>query len=73
MKAFAPGAAPAQPRHVRLGRRFVEEDETRGLETFLDLAPDAAGAGDVRPGLLGGAQRLFLYVRPMPANTWWMA
>ncbi len=69
MKTFSTGAATAQSRHVRLGRRFVEEDEAGGNETSLDLAPDPAGAGNVRAGLFCGTERLFLYVMPMSANT----
>jgi hypothetical protein len=69
MKAFPTRAAAAQPRHVRLGRRLVEKDEAGGNEPSLDFAPGPAGAGDVRPGLFGGAKRLFLYVRPLSANT----
>jgi hypothetical protein len=69
MKTFSAGAAAAQPRHVRFGRGLVEKDEAGGNETSLDLAPDPAGAGNVRPGLFCGAKRLFLYVSPMSANT----
>jgi hypothetical protein len=69
MKSFPTGAAAAQSRHVRFGRRLVEKDESGGYEPFLDLAPGPAGAGDVRSGLLGGAERLFLYVRPMSTST----
>jgi hypothetical protein len=68
-RRLPPGTAPAQPCHVRLGRRFIEEDEAGGIETFLDPAPDPAGAGDIGPGLLGSAERLFLYVSPMSAST----
>lgn len=69
MKTFSTGAAAAQARHVRFGCGLVEKDEAGGNETSLDLAPDPAGAGNVRPGLFRGAERLFLYVMPMPANT----
>jgi hypothetical protein len=69
MKSFPTGAAAAQSRHVRFGRRLVEKDESGGNESFLNLAPDPAGAGDVRSGLFCGAERLFLYVRPMSTST----
>ena len=69
MEAFAARGTSTQAGHVRLGCRLVEEDEAGGLEAFLDLAPGAAGAGDIGPGLFRGAERLFLYVSPMPTNT----
>jgi hypothetical protein len=69
MKSFPTRAAAAQSRHVRFGRRLVEKDEAGGNESFLNLAPDPAGAGDVRSGLFCGAERLFLYVRPISTST----
>jgi len=69
MKKFSTGAAAAQTRHVRFGRGLVEKDEAGGNKPSLDVAPDPAGAGNVRTGLFRGAERLFLYVSPMSANT----
>lgn len=69
MEPFATWRASTQTRHVRLGRRFVEEDEAGGIEAFLGLAPDAASAGDIGPGLFCGAESLFLYDSPMSAST----
>jgi hypothetical protein len=69
MKTFPARRAAAQTGHIRFGRGFVEEDEAGWLEAALDPAPDAAGAGDVGPGLLRRAESLFLYVSPMSANT----
>jgi len=69
VEALSPWGAPAQTGHVGFRRRFVQEDQAGGFEAFLDFAPGAAGAGDVRTGLFRGTERLFLYVSPMSANT----
>jgi len=69
METFSPGTASAPPRHVRFGRRFVEEDESRRVESLLEPAPDTARAGDIGAGLFRGPKRLFLYVSPMSTRT----
>ena len=56
-QASAFGTAPAQTRHVRLGRRLVEEDKTRGGE---------APVGDIGAALLL-AWSVFFYM-PVPCG-----
>jgi hypothetical protein len=68
MESFSPETTSAQSRHVRFGRRFVEEDEPRRVESLLELVPGPAGAGDTGAGLFRGPERL-LYVSPMSTRT----
>lgn len=49
----------AGPRQVRLDPRFVEKDESLGIEARLSCAPRCATLGHVRPKLLGGVQYFF--------------
>lgn len=53
-------AAAAQPRHVGLGPRLVDEDQPRDVERRLICTPVFATLGDVRPVLLARVERLFL-------------
>ena len=64
-QASAFGTAPAHTRHVRLGRRLVEEGKTRGVEARLAAFPEASFFGDIGAALLAGVERLFLYASPM--------
>ena len=64
-KATALGATTAQAGHVRFGRRFVEEDQARGIEARLQAFPEAPLFGDIGAVLLAGVERLFLYASPM--------
>ena len=57
-------AAPAQRRHVGLGPGLVEENQALRLQPALQTTPELPGRGDVRPRLLGGAERLFFSVSP---------
>lgn len=72
-QAFSARAAAPQPRHVRLGRRLVEEDQFRRVEPALLALPVFAFPGDVGTLLFGCMQRLFLYVSPIRVNTQWIA
>jgi hypothetical protein len=63
----------AQTRHIRLGRRFVEEDKPGRVDPSLTALPAPAGPRDIRPVLFRRMERLFLYVRSMRANTQWIA
>ena len=58
---------PAQTGHV--GPAFVDEDETRRVQSSLEPAPLPAGLQDIGAVLLAGAERLFLYVRSMDARA----
>jgi hypothetical protein len=58
------GATTAQAGHVRFGRRFVEEDQARGIEARLEAFPEAPLFGDIGAVLLAGVERLFLYASP---------
>ena len=60
---------PAQTGHVGLGPAFVDEDETRRVQSSLEPAPLPAGLQDIGAVLLAGAERLFLYVRSMDAKA----
>jgi len=68
-QSFAPGRTTAQTRHVGLGRRLVDEDESRRVEPSLAAFPSTPGLGDVRPVLFGRMESLFLYVSPSFAST----
>src|SRR5207244_11926914 len=57
--------APAQPGQVGFRTRFVEEDEPRRVEAALAPPPRPPRFFNVRPLLLAGTERLFLYVRPI--------
>jgi hypothetical protein len=72
-QAFALGGTAAQPCHVRLGRRLVDEDEPGRVERRLTAFPAPPGLGDIGPVLLGRMERLFLYVSPSLVSTQWMA
>ena len=50
-------------------RRLVEEDELLGIQSTLPADPLAARLDDVGAALLGGAERLFLYVSPSAAKA----
>jgi hypothetical protein len=69
MQALSFGAAPAQTGHVGLGRRLIDEDQSRRVPTGLQALPADALASYVRAVLLAGPERLFLYVRSMSASA----
>lgn len=69
-EALSARGPPAQASHVRLGRRFVDEDETAGGELTLLGPPLPSSFGDIGPALLGGMERLFLYVSPRATSAW---
>jgi hypothetical protein len=59
--------------HVRLGTRFIQEDQLGRVKTRLALTPEAARPRDVGAVLFTGAECLFLYVNPSFPNTTLMA
>jgi len=63
-EALAARGPPAQAGHVRLGRRFIDEDEPGGRDLALPGLPLPPRFGDIGSVLLGGVERLFLYVSP---------
>jgi hypothetical protein len=63
-QALAALGAAVQPGHVRLRPGLVDEDQPLGVQLVLVLAPFGSRLSDVRPVLLGGAQRLFFNVKP---------
>ena len=69
-QALAARGPPAQPGHVGLGRRLVDEDEPAGGELPLLGPPQPSSLGDIGPSLLGGVERLFLYVSPRATSAW---
>ena len=69
MYPAAPLRPPPQAGHVGLGTAFVDEDETRRIQSALEPAPLLAGLQDIGAVLLAGAERLFLYVSSMEANA----
>ena len=48
-----------EPGHVRLGTRFIEEEQLRRVEATLPTLPDAARPGDVRAVVFAGTESLF--------------
>ena len=68
-QALAARRPAAGPRHVGLDPGLIDEHQPPRAEAGLPVAPFAARLGDVRPGLLGGMQRLFLYVRSSLASV----
>ena len=63
-----PGTAP-QASHVGLGPAFIEEDKPPRFDATLLAFPASARLAEVFAILLGGPERLFLYVSPMSAST----
>jgi len=58
-QALAAGGPAAQARQVGFGRRLIEKDQPRGIPAALAAAPPPPRLHEVRPILLGGAQRFF--------------
>jgi hypothetical protein len=52
--------AATQPGHIGLGRRLVDEDRSRRIESALATLPAASFLRDIGPVLLGRMERLFL-------------
>jgi hypothetical protein len=69
LNPLAPWGATAEPRHVRFGTRFVEEDQPGRIPAGLLPLPTPTRATDVGPVLLAGMERLFLYVSPIRTKT----
>jgi len=63
--ALSPRGAAAQAGQVGLRARFVQEDQSGGIEAELAPPPRAARPRDVGAVLLAGPERLFLYVSPI--------
>jgi hypothetical protein len=61
---LAAGRSSTQPRHLRRGAGFVDEDQTVGIEVWLCVEPDFAGSLYVGTLLFARMRRLFLYVTP---------
>src|SRR5215218_4125445 len=53
-----------EPGHLGAGAGLVDKDELVGIDEGLRRPPDAAPGGNIRPVLLGGAERLFLNDKP---------
>lgn len=51
--------ANVEPGHLRVHRSLVEEDQALPINEGLDGLSQLAPGRDVRPVLLGGAQRFF--------------
>ena len=61
---FAPSAAPMQPRQLGVEPRFIQEDQPRGIQRRLALAPGRPCGFYCGPALLVRVASLFLYVKP---------
>ena len=70
---FTFGRTTTQARQVCLGRRLVEEDKFRRIESALLALPGFAFPGDVGALLFSCMQRLFLYVSPSLVRITWIA
>ena len=62
---FAPHGPPVEAGHLRRDTGLVEEDDPGRIPGLGTLPPCFPLGGDVLAVLLGGPQRLFLYVSPM--------
>jgi len=63
-QALAAWRATVEPGHLGAGAGLIDKDQLVGIDEGLRRAPDAAPGGNIRPVLLGGAQRLFLNDKP---------
>jgi len=63
-QALAAWRATVEPGHLGAGAGLVDKDELVGIDEGLRRLPDAAPGGNIRPVLLGGAERLFLNDKP---------
>src|SRR4051812_27359586 len=63
-KPLPRGGVPVGPVHVRLRPRLVDEPQLGRVQGGLAGAPLVPPLPHVRAVLLGGPDRLFLYVRP---------
>jgi hypothetical protein len=69
MDSFSTGRSPPKPGHVRLGARFVEEDQARRIQAALASLPSLTRPRDVGAVLFAGAESLFFKVISIFANT----
>ena len=65
MDALAFGGTSTQASQIGLGTRLVQKDQPGRVEAGLAPVPEPARPCDVRPVLLTGPERLFLYVSPI--------
>ena len=69
MHALAPLGAAPQPGQIGFGAGLVDKDQPGRVQRRLLPPPVPACPGNVRPILLTGAERLFLYVSPIFSKT----
>ena len=62
---LALGGAPPQARQIGLRPRFVQEDQSGGVEAGLTALPGPPRPRDLRVVLFAGPECLFLYVSPI--------
>lgn len=62
---FSAHGAAVQTRHFRRDSGFIDENDFRRIPILRNPFPELPFGRYVRAVLLGGSQRLFLYVRPM--------
>src|SRR5690606_12083128 len=67
---FTLGRAATQARHVRLGRRLVDEDKLGRVEPALAALPATPRLGDVGPLLLGRMEHFFIGQRQLGQHPW---
>ena len=58
-QSLALGRPTAQPRHVRGGARFIDENQSSRVDRGLPLSPLLTRRFDVFAVLFGGVQRFF--------------
>lgn len=68
-QAFPSRRGGTQSSPISLGRRLVDEDQSRRIEPALALVPAAAFLRDVGTVLFGRIEGIFLYVRPSFTGT----
>ena len=68
-QTLAPRSPAAQTRHVGLGPRLVDEDQTPCINFAGERSPVVAALDDIRAVLFRGVDRLFLKVRPNSFNA----
>ena len=59
---LAPGRTAVKTRHLRVGRRFIDEDDPRRIEVELPFEPGLAGRVHRAAALFGSVRGLFLRV-----------
>ena len=69
-QAFTTWGSPSKPGHVRLGPRFIDEDQSSGVRVLRPRAPLSPSSDDIRAVLLRRMDRFFLNESPIFFKAW---